>query len=90
MAAARDVRRQGERKFSIVASGLSMQNSRELERVGNAIARIRADVGLETCVSLGRLTAEQISFLLSRGLRSVHHNLETVRGFFPPFARHTI
>ncbi|MFH2075035.1 MAG: biotin synthase BioB, partial [Pseudomonadota bacterium] len=24
-----------------------------------------------------------ISFLLSRGLRSVHHNLETARGFFP-------
>jgi len=81
--AARDARRRGAREFSIVASGLSMRNSRELERVGNAIERIRTDVGLETCVSLGTLSAENISVLLSRGLRSVHHNLETARGFFP-------
>ena len=81
--AARDAKQRGAREFSIVTSGLSMQNSRELERVGNAIARIRTDVGLETCVSLGTLSAENISFLLSRGLRSVHHNLETARGFFP-------
>ena len=81
--AARDAKRRGAREFSIVTSGLSMHNSRELERVGNAIERIRTDVGLETCVSLGTLSAENISVLLSRGLRSVHHNLETARGFFP-------
>jgi len=81
--AARDAKQRGAREFSIVASGLSMHNSRELERVGKAIARIRTEVGIETCVSLGTLSAENISFLLSRGLRSVHHNLETARGFFP-------
>jgi biotin synthase len=83
VAAARDAKQRGAREFSIVTSGLSMQSGRELERVGNAIARIRADVGLETCVSLGTLSAENISVLLSRGLRSVHHNLETARRFFP-------
>ncbi len=81
--AARDAKQRGAGEFSIVASGLSMQSGRELERVGNAIARIRTDVGIETCVSLGTLSAENVSFLLSRGLRSVHHNLETARGFFP-------
>ena len=81
--AARDAKRRGAREFSIVTSGLSMHNSRELERVGNAIERIRTDVGLETCVSLGTLSAETISVFLSRGLRSVHHNLETARRFFP-------
>lgn len=81
--AARDARDRGAREFSIVTSGLSMQNSRELERVGSAIARIGEEVGIETCVSLGALSAENISFLLSRGLKSVHHNLETARGFFP-------
>jgi len=81
--AARDAKQRGAREFSIVASGLSMHNSRELERVGKAIARIRTEVGIETGVSLGTLSAENISFLLSRGLRSVHHNLETARGFFP-------
>jgi biotin synthase len=81
--AARDAKQRGAREFSIVTSGVSMRSSRELDRVGKAIARIRSEVGLETCVSLGALSAENISFLLSRGLRSVHHNLETARGFFP-------
>lgn len=81
--AARDAKQRGAREFSIVTSGLSMRSNRELNVVGNAIARIRSEVGLETCVSLGALTAEDISFLLSRGLRSVHHNLETARRFFP-------
>ncbi len=81
--AARDAKERGAREFSIVTSGLTMHNSRELERVGKAIARIGSEVGIETCVSLGALSAENISFLLSQGLRSVHHNLETARGFFP-------
>lgn len=81
--AARDAKQRGAREFSIVTPGLSMHSSHELDRVGKAIARIGTEVGLETCVSLGALSAENISFLLSRGLRSVHHNLETARGFFP-------
>src|SRR5512139_1894188 len=81
--AAAEAKARGAREFSIVASGLAMRNRRELERVGNAVARIRAELGLETCVSLGTLTAESVSYLLSRGLRSVHHNLETSRRFFP-------
>lgn len=81
--AARDAKERGAREFSIVTSGLSMHSKRELDRVGNAIARIGTEVGIETCVSLGALSEENISFLLSRGLRSVHHNLETARGFFP-------
>jgi biotin synthase len=81
--AARDAKQRGAREFSIVTSGFSMRNSGELDRVGNAISRIRSELGIETCVSLGALSAEHISFLLSRGLRSVHHNLETARGFFP-------
>lgn len=81
--AAWDAKRRGAREFSIVTSGFSMVNRQELNRVGNAIARIKTDVGLETCVSLGALSGENISYLLSRGLRSVHHNLETARRFFP-------
>ncbi len=81
--AAREARDRGAREFSIVGSGLAMRSRRELERVGNAVARIRTELGLETCVSLGTLSAESVSYLLSRGLRSVHHNLETSRRFFP-------
>ena len=59
--AAREAKQRGAREFSIVASGLSMRDARELERVGNAIARIKTDVGVETCVSLGALSAENVS-----------------------------
>lgn len=83
VAAARDAKARGAREFSIVGSGLAMRSRRELEKVGNAIGRIRDEVGLETCVSLGTLPADSVSYLLSRGLRSVHHNLETSRSFFP-------
>ncbi len=81
--AAREARDRGAREFSIVGSGLAMRSRRELERVGNAVERIRTELGLETCVSLGTLSAESVAYLLSRGLRSVHHNLETSRRFFP-------
>ena len=83
VAAARQAKERGAREFSIVGSGLAMRSRRELVRVGNAVERIRDEVGLETCVSLGTLPAEVIAYLLSRGLRSVHHNLETSRRFFP-------
>jgi biotin synthase len=83
VAAAREARQRGAREFSIVGSGLAMRSRRELVRVGNAVERIRDEVGLETCVSLGALPPDGIAYLLSRGLRSVHHNLETSRRFFP-------
>ncbi len=83
VAAARDAKERGAREFSVVTSGMAMRNRKELVRVGNAVERIRDEVGLETCVSLGTISAENIAYLLSRGLRSVHHNLETSRSFFP-------
>ena len=73
----------GAREFSIVASGLSMRDREELTRVGDAVDRIRTELGLETCVSLGTLPPSDVEYLLSRGLRSIHHNLETSRSFFP-------
>lgn len=81
--AAREAKGRGAREFSIVTSGLAMRSRAELARVGDAVERIRNEVGLETCVSLGTLPRESVSYLLSRGLRSVHHNLETSRSHFP-------
>ncbi len=81
--AARSAKARGAREFSIVASGLSMRNREELEKVGDAVEKISGELGLETCVSLGTLPADKVEYLISRGLRSVHHNLETSRSFFP-------
>jgi biotin synthase len=81
--AAAEAKERGAREFSIVTSGLSMRNREELVRVGDAVERIGTELGLETCVSLGTLRISDVEYLLSRGLRSVHHNLETSRSFFP-------
>src|SRR3989304_5982878 len=45
-AAAREAKGRGAREFSIVASGLVIRSRRELVRVGNAVQRIRDEVGL--------------------------------------------
>lgn len=81
--AATEAKKRGAREFSIVASGLAMRDREELSRVGRAVERIRTEVGIETCVSLGALSAGDVADLLARGLRAVHHNLETSRSFFP-------
>ena len=67
--AAREAKARGAWEFSIVAAGLAMRNRKELERVAKAIERTGNDVGLESCVSLGALSGEEISYLLGRGLR---------------------
>jgi len=81
--AATAAKARGAREFSIVTSGLAVRSREELVRVGDAVERIGKELGLETCVSLGTLPASDVEYLLSRGLRSVHHNLETSRSFFP-------
>lgn len=81
--AAAEAKARGAREFSIVTSGLSLRSREELVRVGDAVERIGKELGLETCVSLGTMPAPDVKYLLSRGLRSVHHNLETSRSFFP-------
>jgi biotin synthase len=81
--AAQEAKERGAREFSIVTSGMALRNREELARVGDAVERIGRELGLETCVSLGTLSAADVQYLLSRGLRSIHHNLETSRTFFP-------
>ncbi len=81
--AAAAAKERGAREFSIVTSGLSLRSREELVRVGDAVERIGRELGLDTCVSLGTLPAADVEYLLSRGVRSVHHNLETSRSFFP-------
>ncbi|MBP2674783.1 MAG: biotin synthase [Deltaproteobacteria bacterium] len=81
--AAQEAKERGAREFSIVTSGMTLRNREELARVGDAVERIGRELGLETCVSLGTLSAADVRYLLSRGLRSIHHNLETSRAFFP-------
>lgn len=69
----------GVREFSLVASGRSMTNRKELDTVKAAVAAIREDTGMQTCASLGLMTKDALAELQAAGLQAVHHNLETAR-----------
>ena len=83
VSAAAQAKALGARAFSIVTSGKALQGREEMSRIGDALERISIELELNTCVSLGMLSAEDVSYLISRGLQTVHHNLETSRSFFP-------
>lgn len=76
--AARDV---GVREFSLVASGRAMTRRDELDTIKAAVGRISAELGLQTCASLGLMSKDALAELKEAGLEAVHHNLETARSF---------
>lgn len=81
--AARDAKKMKAAEFSLVTSGFALHKREDIERLGNTIDRIRREERMEPCASLGALSPEETAYLLSRGLRTIHHNLETSRSFFP-------
>ena len=71
------------REFSIVTSGMSVENGDDLNILCDAIEKIKNEGGLERCASLGNMSKEAMLKLKKAGLQSFHHNLETARSFFP-------
>ena len=78
VARAREAKAKGVREFSIVTSGTSLEDERELQVVANAVRRVKEE-GLEPCVSLGLLSDHALEVLKEAGLVNVHHNLETAK-----------
>lgn len=76
------VKKLGAREYSIVTSGYSPDRA-ELRTIAQAIRLVKEKTGLETCASLGSLSAEDLLFLKEAGLDNYHHNIETARSFFP-------
>lgn len=68
------------REFSIVTSGTSVENEKELDRLCQALEKIGD--GMERCASLGIMSREALLKLKEAGLESYHHNLETAPSFF--------
>ena len=79
---ARKASRAGAFRYCIVTSGRAPSNA-ELERLCEAVRRIRAELPIRTCASLGLLTAAQAGELARAGLDRYNHNLETSQRFFP-------
>ncbi len=77
---AREAKKSGTIRFSIVTSGKRISELNLLE-IEDMIAEIR-EIGLIPCASFGMLGEKELSILRSAGLDRYHHNLETSEGFF--------
>lgn len=71
----------GVLRYSIVTSGRHLGDA-EVDRVCESIRAIRAQVGIEVCVSFGLLNEAQFAKLKAAGASRVHCNLEASRGYF--------
>jgi biotin synthase len=78
---ATEARQGGAKRFCIVTSGRKA-SVRELERIADAVSKVRA-LGLLPCATLGLLCEREVRFLKAAGLERYHHNIETSERFFP-------
>jgi biotin synthase len=68
--------------FGIVTSGPSV-NETELSEICGGIEEIHKTTSIKPCVSVGKLSIQQLKRLKTSGLECIHHNLETSKNFFP-------
>ncbi len=79
--AAIQAKKNGVPNFGIVFSGKAI-TEKELKRIEKLITRIKTELGLEICASLGMLTPDQVKRLADAGLSRYNHNLETSQRHF--------
>lgn len=82
VAAARKAKGAGAVRFSIVTSGRGQSTANDFDNICQALARIKKEVGIEICASLGILTEKQALKLKAIGVTRIHNNLETAPGHF--------
>ncbi|MGA1874616.1 MAG: biotin synthase BioB [bacterium] len=74
----------GARCFSLVASGGRTENPKEIDRLAEAIQKMKVHVpSLDCAASLGTVSFPTLTTLKEAGLKRYHHNLETAEDFFP-------
>ncbi len=80
VAEARKAKEGGATRFCM---GAAWRNPRgeQLEQVLEMVRQVKG-LGLETCVTLGMLTGEQVSQLKAAGLDYYNHNLDTSREYY--------
>jgi len=79
---ARRARDDGAVCFGLVTSGAT-PTAADLSRLCRVIRRMRDDVGIDPCASLGMLDDAAAVQLADAGCRRYNHNLETSRRHFP-------
>jgi biotin synthase len=80
MEAAQAAKAQGATRFCMGAAWRSPKE-RDMERVTEMVREVRA-LGLETCMTLGMLEADQAQALKEAGLDYYNHNLDTAPEFY--------
>lgn len=81
VARARAARDSGATRFCMGAAWRNPK-PKQLAAVATMVREVRA-LGLETCATLGMLTAEQAQSLREAGLDYYNHNLDTSEAFYP-------
>lgn len=70
-------------RCGLVASGCEVERKNDLPEIVSAIGKIKGEVNIEPCASLGELDNETCRILKDAGIVCYHHNLETSKRFFP-------
>lgn len=73
---------QGVLRYSIVTSGRKLSDV-EVDKMCEAIRKIKETVGISVCVSFGLLDETQFRKIKEAGAVRVHNNLETSKNNFP-------
>ena len=81
MEEARHNHSKGVKRFSLVASGRAVKGE-ALTKVCSLLRRVKDEVGIFTCASLGLLNREELQKLWDSGVRRYHCNLETAPSYF--------
>lgn len=79
--AAKRAKEQGATRFCMGAAWREVRDGEPFEQVLEMVREVKA-MGLETCVTLGMLNAEQAQRLKGAGLDSYNHNIDTSPGFY--------
>ena len=79
---AREARDRGASRFCMGAAWRGPKDGPEFDRVLDMVREVRA-LGMEACVTLGMVTADQARRLKDAGLTAYNHNLDTSREHYP-------
>ncbi|KAK6462687.1 hypothetical protein DFJ63DRAFT_286965 [Scheffersomyces coipomensis] len=84
MEKARQAAANGSTRFCMGAAWRDMAGRKSnLKRIGEMISTINNELGMETCVTLGMINADQAKILKDAGLTAYNHNIDTSREYYP-------
>ncbi|MCA1300636.1 biotin synthase BioB [Stappia indica] len=84
LAAARRAKAAGAQRFCMGAAWRSPKN-RDMDALCDMVKGV-ADLGLETCMTLGMLTPDQVARLKAAGLDFYNHNIDTSPAYYSEIA----